>query len=113
VADVAAKLWQDYFQSIKTVCPWSWVALRRGSIDLQPWQNYTVDLRSFEARIYTTQNLKPRHLKKITKKLNQTRTEEEWLWSHPRYQNNSTPVPVLIQQDRSRLQSIRQQIRAK
>ena len=36
---------------------------------------------------------------RITNKMNKKRTHEEWLWSHPADKNNSTPVPILIQQD--------------
>tara|TARA_B100000085_G_C18406331_1_gene456761 strand:- start:191 stop:337 length:147 start_codon:yes stop_codon:yes gene_type:complete len=32
-------------------------------------------------------------------RMNDTRPEEEWLFSHPMYGGHSTPVPILIQQD--------------
>jgi len=32
-------------------------------------------------------------------RMNDTRLEEEWLFSHPIFKGHSTPVPILIQQD--------------
>jgi hypothetical protein len=99
--------WLAYFETIKTACPWSWAAQKKSLIDIQHWHSQAKDLELFEARIYTAPNHKPRQLKKISQRLNQTRPTEEWLWSHPKYGFNSTPTPVLIQQDRSKLESIR------
>lgn len=109
-ADVAVN-WAAYFESIKTACPWSWSAQKKSLIDIQHWHSQAQDLEHYEARIYTAPNHKPRQLKKITDRLNRDRPLEEWLWSHPKYGHNSTPVPVLIQQDRSRLESIRKNLK--
>lgn len=106
----AAVNWLEYFLSIKSVCPWSWAAAKRDRIDIQQWKQGIKPLGEYEARIYTAPAHKPRQLKKISNTLNQTRPNEEWLWSHPKYQHNSTPIPVLIQQDRSRLEQIRQNL---
>lgn len=44
---------------------------------------------------------------------NYTDTECEWLYSYPGYGDYATPVPVLIQQNRSTLTTIRDQMQAK
>jgi hypothetical protein len=40
-------------------------------------------------------------------RFNRERPAEEWLWSHPSFAHNSTPVACFIQQDRQRLETIR------
>lgn len=97
--------WNLYFNNIKAECPWSWVAWRRNLIDIVKWQNTIIDLGPFEARVYVVKNINPRKLKKLCKKLDNGRYE--WLWSYPDYGNFATPVYCLIQQDRSKLEKIR------
>lgn len=98
--------WSQYFQSIRTECPWSLAAFNRGRIQIirgcrpEP-------LGELEARIYIIKDITPRRLKKLCNKLDSTDTVNEWLWSHPRYRRYSTPVPVLIQQNRARLNHLR------
>lgn len=101
--------WEDYFYSIRCVCPWSWSAWRQGKIDIVNWGTGIVELGKHSARLYITHRHNSRQLKKITDRLNSISTTDEWLWSHPKYKFNSTPVPTLIQQDRQRLNSIRKQ----
>lgn len=101
--------WHDYFESIKAVCPWSLQAHRNNLIDIVEWQGIVFDLGNYEARIYTSKH-NARQLKKIHNRLNEQRPEEEWLWSHPSYEDYSAPVPCLIQQDRAKLYSIRSKI---
>lgn len=98
--------WSQYFQGIKTQCPWSLAAYNRGRIDIVRGVN-PKPLDTFEARIYILKNITPRKLKKIANRLDQIDIENEWLWSHPRYKKYSTPVPVLIQQNRQKLNQIR------
>ena len=43
----------------------------------------------------------------MSERFNDTRPSEEWLWSHPDFGHYSTPVPVLIQQDRTSLEKAR------
>ncbi len=101
--------WRQYFQGIRNVCPWSLAAYNRGRIDLTVSKR-PKPLGSFEARVYIIKNITPRRLKKLCKQLDTEDQIDEWLWSHPRYKNNSTPVPVLIQQNRSRLMEIRKKL---
>lgn len=102
--------WMAYFESIKTVCPWSWSAVLCGAIDITHWHSQVKDLDKNKARLYLAPNHKPRQLKKICDRLNRNRPHEEWLWSHPKYGFNSTPVAVLIQQDRHTLEKARKNL---
>jgi hypothetical protein len=101
--------WQDYITSIRPVCPWSNSAWAKGQIAVAQWKGQVLSLEHYQARIYTY-NTTPRLLKKATQRLNNQYSEFEWLWSHPQYKNYSTPVPVLIQQDRILLNKIRKQL---
>ena len=96
--------WNEYFYSIKSQCPWSWAAWRRSQIEIKPWQGRLEPLGQLQARVYTI-DLNPRRLKKLAGKLDHG--ADEILWSHPRYKKYSTPVPVLIQQDRQYLNQLR------
>jgi hypothetical protein len=99
-------LWRDYFYSIRTYCPWSYKAWKQDKIEVVLWKGEVKDLNGLEARVYCLDR-KPRLLKKIEQRLNSEREFEEWLHSHPSFGINSTPVPVLIQQDRLGLQTAR------
>jgi hypothetical protein len=106
VAAVSAEVdWGEYFHSIRSTCPWSWAAWQKGLISIQKWRKQVVDLEPYHARVYVL-DLNPRRLKKLCQRLDKD-LECEWLWSHPRYKLNSTPVPVLIQQHRAKLNEIR------
>lgn len=99
--------WSQYFQQIQTECPWSWAAWRRGEIWIGTRGDLVKPLDAYQARMYVIKRITPRQLKKLANRLDQIDTVNEWLWSHPRYKKFSTPVPVLIQQDRSRLNHLR------
>ena len=104
--------WLSYFVSIRGSCPWSRYHWQKGSIDIvhlainfgktepQPLQTYV-------ARIYIRPNCSPRLLKKLADRFNLRYEAEEWLYSHPVYGGQSTPVPVLIQQNRAILEEAR------
>lgn len=104
------QLWEDYFYSIRTACPWSYSAWKRNKIEVVLWTGTVFELNGLEARVYCLDR-KPRLLKKIEQRLNQQRENEEWLHSHPSFGINSTPVSVLIQQDRLGLQTARSTIK--
>ena len=91
--------WSSYFVSIVSVCPWSGAYWRKQKIDVQTWRGEILPLGYYVARIYTHKNASGRILKKIMERMNDTRLEEEWLFSHPIFKGHSTPVPILIQQD--------------
>lgn len=101
--------WFSYFESIKSVCPWSRGAWQKNQIDIQYWNRTVLPLAEYRARVYIY-HTSPRLLKKITGQLNEKYSQEEWLWSHPRYKQYSTPVGVLIQQDRTQLETIRKNL---
>jgi hypothetical protein len=105
--------WGAYFSSIRAVCPWSQGAHLRNLIRIQTWHSQILDLGKFEAIVYTAPNHKPRQLKRITQRLNQTYPQYEFLWSHPKYGGHSTAVPVIIQQDQKRLESIRNRTKSR
>lgn len=99
--------WLAYFQSIKGVCPWSYSAALQGRIRIQNWYNQVEDLGTDQAVVYLAPNHKPRQLKRITSRLNTAYSEYEFLWSHPKFGNRSTPTAVIIQQDAKLLENIR------
>ena len=91
--------WSSYFVSIVSVCPWSGAYWRKQKIDVQAWKGEIIPLSDYVARIYIHKHASGRLLKKIMERMNDTRPEEEWLFSHPMFRGHSTPVPILIQQD--------------
>ena len=103
--------WDLYFYKIRQWCPWSYAAWQRKEIEIQNWQGKVIDLGHLQARVYLVKSLNHRRLKKLCKQLDYG--EYEWLWSHPGYGANSTPVFCLIQQDRKQLNSIRAKLREK
>ena len=105
-ADLEANNWNEYFYSIRKVCPWSYSAWKSNKIDIVRWTGVVYDLGELEARCYVLDR-KPRLLKKIEKRLNEQRSHEEWLHSHPSFGPNATPQPVLIQQDYAKLAQAR------
>lgn len=101
--------WAAYFAHISEVCPWSKPAWHKGLVDIVKWNKQVMPLDNYLARVYVV-DLNPRRLKKLANSLENRSEHDEWLWSHPRYGGYSTPVPVLIQQDRQQLDTIRQQL---
>ena len=106
-------IWENYFYSIRHVCPWSYSAWTKGKIEIALWKGIATDLGDLEARVNVIGVIKPRLLKKIEKRLNNERQSEEWLHSHPSFGINSTPIPVLIQQDEQGLQKARNNLKTR
>jgi hypothetical protein len=71
------------------------------------WTGKIIPLNGFVARMYVYKSATPSHLELIEQRLNLRRADEEWLYSHPSLGGNSTPIPVLIQQDFNLLTKIR------
>jgi hypothetical protein len=93
--------WSEYFASIVSVCPWSKSYWKKQKIDIQTWKGtkHITPLGEYVARMWIHKNASGRTLCNIHHRLNDCRTHEEWLFSHPCYGGHSTPIPVLIQQD--------------
>ena len=101
--------WDVYFEIIRNVCPWSYSSWQRGLIDIVEWQGNWSELGGYDARIYTVA-LNRRRLKKLCAKLDES-IEYEWLWSEPRYGKFASPIPILIQQHRAKLEKIREKLK--
>ena len=101
--------WTKYFASIVGVCPWSKGFWAKQKIDVCRWrgEKNIRPLGEYVARMWLHPNAKGRVLCNIHHRLNETRSDEEWLYSHPQYGGHSTPVPVLIQQDLNTLTKAR------
>ena len=108
---VAEVNWAEYFKSIKAVCPWSLPAYLNDQIDIVNYKGYRLALEPpLKARVYIC-DLNQRRLKKLATEYENIDKQNEWLWSHPRYLNNSAPVPILIQQNRQYLNEMRTKYR--
>ena len=100
-------VWHAYFENIRAVCPWSWSAWQRSLVSIEPWRGKPVKLEPFEARVYIHPHASSRRLDGLCNRFNLVQPEDEFLWSHPEHGGSSTPVPVIIQQDRQYLNSLR------
>jgi hypothetical protein len=72
---------------------------------------YTVS--GYEAFVYVFKDSTPETMELLAEQLNREQKADEWLWSHPDADSgdgNSTPMPCLIQQNRARLEKLREQI---
>jgi len=112
--------WAEYFAHIQGVCPWAYRAYMKDNILV--WEHpencfktikslYAVS--GYEAFVYVFKNSTPDQLELLAEQLNREQQQDEWLWSHPDADSgdgNSAPVPVLIQQNRARLEKLREQI---
>jgi len=98
--------WEAYFKKIKPVCPWSYVAYKKGQIKITKWQGNPDLLGDNQAIVYIVPNTNRRRLKKLAQKLD-TSLEYEWLWSEPTNGDYASPIPILIQQDRRKLFDLR------
>ena len=100
-ANVSDKDWDSYFVSIKLVCPWSGMYYKKNMIDFRPWRgaNNITELGDYVARVWIHKHASGRRLCSIHNRMNEIREDEEWLYRHPQYKGDSTPLPVLLQQN--------------
>ncbi len=112
--------WTHYFAHIQNVCPWAYKAYMKDNILV--WEHpekcfktikslYAVS--GYEAFVYVFSDSTPDLLEKLADQLNSEQQQDEWLWSHQDADSgdgNSTPVPVLIQQNRARLEKLREKL---
>lgn len=101
--------WNQYFSSIRTVCPWSWAAWGSDRILLERWHGQVRDLEPYEAIVYICRS-KPRLAKKQAKAIEKKYPQYEFLVSAPSYGPNGTPVTVIIQQDKQKLDYLRNKV---
>jgi hypothetical protein len=101
--------WWAYFKSIRTQCPWSYVAYNKGLIDIVTYSGVTVPLGLYEARMYVV-NVPNATVESLAAGLDYSDTECEWLYSYPGYGEYATPVSVLIQQNRRVLNDLRKHL---
>ena len=99
--------WSHYFKSIRTQCPWSYAAWLKGQIDIVEYTGEIVPLGSYKARVYTVPNGDD-SVSALAQALDHG--EDEWLFSYKSYGEFATPVAVLIQQNRTELNNLRQQL---
>ena len=110
-ANADNQLWQDYFNSIKSVCPWSGPAYQKGLIDIVECMTFVYKpLDGMLARVYLLPYA-PNKLKRLTQKMMYEYEEEEWLWGHPQYERYSPPRPCVIQQNHQYLEDIRKTLK--
>ena len=110
-------VWANYFASIKGVCPWSLSAFMNNNIlfieynevCLKTWSSLFNNTK-YEAFVYKCIDKPVEWLVNKCEELNEKDSSNEWLWSHPIEGGNSTPIPVLIQQDREQLECLRDKI---
>ena len=99
--EVSKEQWSEYFASIVSVYPWSKSYWKQQKIDIQTWKGtqHIPPLKDYVARMWIHNKASDRTLDNIQQRLNDCRTHEEWLYSHPCNGGHSTPVPILIQQN--------------
>ena len=112
--------WSKYFAHIQGVCPWAYNAFMKDNILV--WEHPEECFKTikslyitsgYEAFVYVFKNSTPKQLELLAEKLNNEQDADEWLWSHPDADSgdgNSTPVPALIQQNRARLEQLREKL---
>jgi hypothetical protein len=110
--------WEAYYRDIRDVCPWSYAAFMQDKILVVPysencfptWRLF-LHYTAFEAVVFSfPDTVTSEYLETKCDALNEEDAKSEWLWSHPEQEGDSTPVPVLIQQERSKLEKLRQKV---
>ena len=110
--------WTKYFEHIKSVCPWSRRAHMNNDIlfidysdtTFNTWRSLFRAKQSFEAYVYKCRNVTSDWLESKCDYLNSIDEHSEWLFSHPDGGENSTVIPVLIQQNAQQLNELREDV---
>lgn len=106
--------WAEYYARIRSVCPWSYRAFLQDRILVVEYSeeavNNMVSHTDYDAVVVTCVNKTSDWLEQTSDRLNEQQPQSEWLWSHPEHGGDSTPIPVLIQQDRKTLTELRDRI---
>ena len=106
-AALAEPDWRQYFESILAVCPWALAAWDQGRIRVCEYTEACSLTEPYVACVYILRDATVEQLQVLVGKYNTERPGETWLYSHPQDGNNSTPLPVLIQQDTHYLEQAR------
>ena len=106
-ADSAAVDWRQYFESIRSVCPWAVTAWDQGRIAVCTYTRARELAEPHVASVHVQPDATLEQLQVLVGQHNTERPSETWLYSHPQDGNNSTPLPVLIQQDTHHLEQAR------
>jgi len=109
--------WSQYFDKIKGVCPWSRRAFMNDNIlfveygdkTFNTWRKFFSAVKH-EAFVYKCREKTSDWLQSKCDYMNKIDTTSEWLFSHPDGGENSTEIPVLIQQDREQLEHLRENV---
>jgi len=107
--------WVKYFARIRNVCPWSYklmdkiLVIEPNISCLKTWSSLFNNSK-YEAFVYKFPEATVSWLNTKCEQLNALQQSQEWLWSHPAEGGDSTPCPVLIQQDRATLENLRQHL---
>jgi len=110
---------RDYLKSINKVCPFSLEYFDKGEIPMLHYTEPLVrelydELENYPAILFKVHTSICRNvLESKAHELADTYPDAEWFWSHPADGNNSTPVPVLIMQNREHLASKRKEYKIK
>lgn len=107
MAKAADVNWYAYFKSIRQECPWSYAAYIKGQIDIVDYQGQVKPLGEYQARVYVV-NAPNETVEALAAALDHG--VDEWLFSYPNYGEFAAPVAILIQQDRAKLRTLREQI---
>ena len=110
--------WQGYYASIKSVCPWSYKAfmndnilvIEYGANTFKTWSCLFTGTK-YEAFVFKMPQITAEELHTLCDHYNETlgdKYKSEFLWSHNEEGGDSTPVPVIIQQDKAQLETLRE-----
>ena len=107
----------NYFASIRGVCPWSYKAhmkdnilfIEGGSDKCFGTYANIYKASTKEAFVFIMDKTSD-ELLDICEKYEKKYKHVEWLWSHPEQEGDSTPKPVIIIQDKDRLQQLREKV---
>ena len=70
----------------------------------------TFPATKFEAFVFVYKNKSAKQLEQLADTMNKKYTHSEFLWSHPAEGGDSTLVPCIIQQDRDKLKTLRENL---
>ena len=107
----------DYFAKIKGICPWSFRAHMKDNIlfieggsDKCFGTYANIYKASTKEAFVFIMDKTSEELDAICQKYEKIYKHVEFLWSHPEQEGDSTPKPVIIIQEKARLQQLREKV---